>query len=205
MAITLIGYRGCGKSTVGELLAARLGWEFVDADAVIEQRAGKTIREIFEDSGEPEFRRIERDVMSELLQRAELVIAAGGGADGSANRNCNAGFRSGRLVERRRRYADEADRIGPRQRTSPAESHFIRRSSGSRTTASGKETDLRPMQFAERRCKSVVAGRNHRANSVGRPDAAACAGRTGVVIIDCQNGKSGATACGGHTQFPTQP
>ena len=80
MAITLIGYRGCGKSTVGELLAARLGWEFVDADAVIEQRAGKTIREIFEDSGEPEFRRIERDVMSELLQRAELVIAAGGGA-----------------------------------------------------------------------------------------------------------------------------
>jgi shikimate kinase len=80
MPITLIGYRGCGKSTVGNLLAERLGREFVDADAEIERRAGRTIRQIFDESGEAEFRRIEREVMAELLRRENAVVAAGGGA-----------------------------------------------------------------------------------------------------------------------------
>jgi len=80
MPLTLIGYRGCGKSTVGKLLAERLRWEFVDADAEIERRAGRTIRRIFDEAGEAEFRRLERDVMAELLRRENAVIAAGGGA-----------------------------------------------------------------------------------------------------------------------------
>ena len=80
MLITLIGYRGCGKSTVAPALAARLGWDWADADAVLEAKAGKSIREIFAESGEPEFRRLERETLIALLQRDRLVLAAGGGA-----------------------------------------------------------------------------------------------------------------------------
>ncbi|MFQ5732684.1 MAG: shikimate kinase [Planctomycetaceae bacterium] len=80
MPVTLIGYRGCGKSTVGPLLAERLGWAFVDADEQIERRAGRSVQEIFTNDGEPEFRRLERVVMSELLSQERTVIAAGGGA-----------------------------------------------------------------------------------------------------------------------------
>lgn len=79
MPITLIGYRGSGKTSVAAPLAARLGWEWIDADTEIETRAGMSIREIFEREGEPGFRRRERAVMHELLARDELVIAAGGG------------------------------------------------------------------------------------------------------------------------------
>jgi shikimate kinase len=80
MVVTLIGYRGTGKTSVAKPLAARLGFEAIDADAEIEQRAGRTIRQIFAEAGEPVFRALERDVMAELLDRDRLVIAAGGGA-----------------------------------------------------------------------------------------------------------------------------
>ena len=80
MIITLIGYRGSGKSTIAIPLAARLGWDVVDADDEIEHRAGKSIREIFADGGEARFREWERRVLSELLLGDRLVIAAGGGA-----------------------------------------------------------------------------------------------------------------------------
>jgi shikimate kinase len=80
MVITLIGYRGSGKSTVAADLAARLQVPWIDADAVIEERAGRTIREIFAAEQEAGFRRRERDVLADLLQRDRLIIAAGGGA-----------------------------------------------------------------------------------------------------------------------------
>lgn len=80
MVITLIGYRGSGKTTVAQALAARLGWDWIDADSVIEERAGGTIREIFAAEGEPGFRRREREVVADLLGRDRLVLAAGGGA-----------------------------------------------------------------------------------------------------------------------------
>lgn len=80
MVITLIGYRGSGKTTVAEALAARLGWSWIDADEEIERRAGRSIREIFADDGEPGFRRLEREATADLLQRDRLVLAAGGGA-----------------------------------------------------------------------------------------------------------------------------
>jgi shikimate kinase len=80
MNVTLIGYRGSGKSAVSAHLADALGWTAVDADHEIERRAGRTIREIFEEKGEPHFRQLERDVLAELLAGDRLVIAAGGGA-----------------------------------------------------------------------------------------------------------------------------
>ena len=80
MVITLIGYRGTGKSTLAAPLARRLGWDWIDADVELERRAGRSIKEIFATDGEPEFRRLERELIAELLQRDRLVVAAGGGA-----------------------------------------------------------------------------------------------------------------------------
>lgn len=78
--IVLCGFMGCGKSTVGKLLAEKLGFELCDSDAVIEQREGTTINEIFANRGEQYFRALERDVIRELSARSGLVIATGGGA-----------------------------------------------------------------------------------------------------------------------------
>lgn len=80
MILTLIGYRATGKTTLAQPLAKRLGWSWVDADVELERRAGRTIREIFDAGGEPEFRRLERSTLADLLGRDRLVLAAGGGA-----------------------------------------------------------------------------------------------------------------------------
>ena len=80
MLITLIGYRGTGKSTLAPRLASKLNFDWVDADVELENYTGRTIREIFATDGEPEFRRLEREVLSQLLKRDRIVIAAGGGA-----------------------------------------------------------------------------------------------------------------------------
>jgi shikimate kinase len=80
MVVTLIGYRGTGKTSVAVPLAARLGFAAIDADHEIERRAGRSIREIFADEGEAGFRARECAVMAELLAHPRLVLAAGGGA-----------------------------------------------------------------------------------------------------------------------------
>ena len=77
--IILVGMPGCGKSTVGKLLAEKLGRDFVDADSEITASAGITIPEIFAQSGEEGFRQIETQVLSELGKKSGLVIATGGG------------------------------------------------------------------------------------------------------------------------------
>ena len=77
--IVLVGMPGCGKSTVGKLLAGKCGKTFVDADAEIVTKAGMTIPEIFSASGEAGFRAIETQVLAELGKKSGLVIATGGG------------------------------------------------------------------------------------------------------------------------------
>ncbi|HEX3152830.1 MAG TPA: shikimate kinase [Gemmataceae bacterium] len=75
----LIGYRGSGKTTVGSIVAARLGWSFLDADTVLEGRYAQSIREIFAAEGEAGFRDKESAVLADLCTRTDTVIATGGG------------------------------------------------------------------------------------------------------------------------------
>ena len=77
--IVLIGMPGCGKSTIGKLLSEKLKRPFVDADAVIADKAGMSIPEIFAESGESGFREIETQVLAELGKRSGMIIATGGG------------------------------------------------------------------------------------------------------------------------------
>jgi shikimate kinase len=77
--IYLVGFMGSGKTSVGARLAEELGWPFIDLDAVIEAGQGTSIREIFERSGEPFFRDLERAALSEVSKTEPAVIALGGG------------------------------------------------------------------------------------------------------------------------------
>jgi shikimate kinase len=78
--LVVIGPPGAGKSTVGRLVAERLGVPFVDTDDVVEARAGRTIPEIFVEDGEPTFRDLERAAAVDVLASADGVVSLGGGA-----------------------------------------------------------------------------------------------------------------------------
>ncbi len=77
--IYLIGFMGAGKSSVGTILAQQMGVPFVDLDTVIEAGQGATIRQIFEQAGEPFFRQIEHAALVEVVRKSPCVIALGGG------------------------------------------------------------------------------------------------------------------------------
>jgi shikimate kinase len=77
--IFMIGYRGTGKTTIGPVLARRLGWSFVDADERTEATAGRSIAEIFTTEGEPGFRDRESATLAETCGLANHVVATGGG------------------------------------------------------------------------------------------------------------------------------
>ncbi|MBI2868211.1 MAG: shikimate kinase [Chloroflexi bacterium] len=78
-SVALIGFMGTGKTAAGRVLAARLGREFVELDALIELRAGKRIPDIFRDAGETAFRELEIAAVKEAAGRKRAVIACGGG------------------------------------------------------------------------------------------------------------------------------
>ena len=78
--IVLVGLMGCGKSSVGKVLAPLLNLDFFDSDTEIEDAAGMSIAEIFENYGEAEFRSLERRVFERLIDGSPKIIAAGGGA-----------------------------------------------------------------------------------------------------------------------------
>ncbi|HEX7573818.1 MAG TPA: shikimate kinase [Bacteroidota bacterium] len=80
LRIYITGFMGGGKSTIGPLLAARLGYEFVDIDALIEANEGKSVPEIFRERGEQDFRSLERHELGLLSTRDRIVVATGGGA-----------------------------------------------------------------------------------------------------------------------------
>lgn len=78
--VFLLGYMGCGKSTVAKKLATKLKYVFLDTDAVIESMTGKSIAQIFSEEGEDAFRILEKSVIQSLASRTNTVIATGGGA-----------------------------------------------------------------------------------------------------------------------------
>jgi len=85
--ILLCGYMASGKTTSGKLLAATTGFPFIDLDAVIVQKAGKTIPEIFEQHGEIYFRKLEHACLKEIMEsgNSKFVLALGGGTPCYAN------------------------------------------------------------------------------------------------------------------------
>ena len=78
--IFLTGFMGCGKTSVGRVLSARLGCDFVDLDQAIVREAGVSIKEIFASQGEPAFRRLESQALARVAAGAGAVVSTGGGA-----------------------------------------------------------------------------------------------------------------------------
>ena len=117
--IVLVGLSGVGKSTVGAVLAERLGWPLIDTDEAIAEREGRTPAQLIEEDGEPAFRRIEEKAIAELAQCTPAVIATGGGAFGSARVRRSLGERGficyldatpGEVARRVREAPDAAER-----------------------------------------------------------------------------------------------
>jgi shikimate kinase len=77
--LVLTGFMGAGKTTVGRMLAGRLGWEFLDLDAYLESRTGMTVPGIFAEHGEARFRQLESAALASALGRSNVVLALGGG------------------------------------------------------------------------------------------------------------------------------
>jgi shikimate kinase len=78
--IILTGFMGTGKTAVGQALAKRLSYEFLDTDLMVEKETGKTITEIFEKEGESSFRAYEKKMVKKALEKEKVVVATGGGA-----------------------------------------------------------------------------------------------------------------------------
>jgi shikimate kinase len=156
--IFLVGYRGTGKSAVARLLAARLGWDWVDADALLEERAGRSIRAVFAAEGEAGFRDREEALLAELARRGDCVIATGGGVVlRPANRER---LRAGRVVW----LTADADTIRRRLRQDPG--------SGSRrppllATAADDRAEIEELLRIREPLYREVAGLT--VDTVGRP------------------------------------
>lgn len=81
--VVLVGFMGAGKSTVGRELARVLNWSFYDLDGLVESRTGKTVAALFSEQGEPAYRKLEAQSLTEIFQKLEdepAVVALGGGA-----------------------------------------------------------------------------------------------------------------------------
>ena len=109
MVAVLVGFMGAGKTTVGRIIAERLGQPFVDSDVLIEQRLGREIRDIFAKEGEAYFRELEHATVADLVRGPEAVIALGGGA--VEDRRTRAVLRNARVIYLRVSYDEAMSRI----------------------------------------------------------------------------------------------
>lgn len=112
----MIGYMGCGKSTIGRKLSARLGCDLVDTDHLIEERAKMTISDIFATKGEEYFRQLESATLAELIEKDKpCVVSTGGGLPMWGN-NMEVMNSAGCTVYIRRSAENIASRLSPRGR-----------------------------------------------------------------------------------------
>jgi len=110
MAAVLVGFMGAGKTTVGRILAGRLGQPFVDSDVLISERLGREISDVFAAEGEAYFRDVEHATVAELVRGPESVIALGGGAvEDSRTREV---LRGARVIYLRVSYDEALSRVG---------------------------------------------------------------------------------------------
>jgi shikimate kinase len=109
MVVVLVGFMGAGKTTVGRILAERLGLPFVDSDVLIECRLGRSIKDVFATEGEGFFRELEHRTVAELLGGQDAVLAVGGGALG--DRRTREVLRHARVVHLQVGYAEALDRV----------------------------------------------------------------------------------------------
>jgi len=109
MVVVLVGFMGAGKTTVGHMIAERLGQPFVDSDVLIEQRLGRDIRDIFVTEGEAHFRQLEHVTVADLVRGPEAVIAVGGGA--VEDPRSRAVLRNARVVYLRVSYDEAMARV----------------------------------------------------------------------------------------------
>ncbi|MFI3247942.1 MAG: shikimate kinase [Rikenellaceae bacterium] len=116
MLIFLIGYMGCGKSTIGRKLSSRLGCDLVDTDHIIEERAGTTIADIFATKGEEHFRMLERETLDELIAQNRTCIVSTGGGLPMWGDNMEVMNGAGCTVYIRRTAENIASRLSPRGR-----------------------------------------------------------------------------------------
>ncbi len=97
MVIYLVGFMGCGKSSVGRRVAKRLGFEFADTDSMVEEAAGASVPEIFARDGEEAFRRMESEVLCRFDPASNTIVATGGGA-ACSDANIEAMKSRGRMI-----------------------------------------------------------------------------------------------------------
>ncbi|MFI3289396.1 MAG: shikimate kinase [Rikenellaceae bacterium] len=116
MLTFLIGYMGCGKSTIGRKLSARLGCDLVDTDHIIEERTGMSISDIFATKGEEHFRELESATLAELIAEGKSCIVSTGGGLPLWGDNMEVMNANGCTVYIRRTAENIASRLSPRGR-----------------------------------------------------------------------------------------
>jgi shikimate kinase / 3-dehydroquinate synthase len=109
MIVVFVGFMGAGKTTVGHIVSERLGLPFVDSDVLIEQRLGRSIRDVFATEGEPYFRELEHQTVAGLIRGQDAVVALGGGALGDARTRTF--LRNARVVYLRVAYSEAMARV----------------------------------------------------------------------------------------------
>lgn len=109
MIVMLVGFMGAGKTTVGHIVAERLGLPFVDSDLIIEQRLGRSVRDVFAAEGEAAFRELEHQTVRELARGQDAVIALGGGALGDSR--SRAALRHTRVIYLHVSFSDAMERV----------------------------------------------------------------------------------------------
>jgi len=109
MIVVLVGFMGAGKTTVGHILAGRLGLPFVDSDILIQQRLGRSIKDVFETEGEEFFRELEHRTVTGLVHGEDAVLALGGGALGDDR--TRAALNDARVVHLRVGYSEAMGRV----------------------------------------------------------------------------------------------